>query len=273
VNGVNIILNLLFIYGFGMKSNGVALGTLCAQYLGLFFAVLLFLKSYRGYIIPVKLKELLEIVELKKFFNVNFDIFIRTLCLITTFSFFTAKSAEFGEGILAANTILLQLWMILSYGVDGFAFAAESLVGNFKGEGDRLKLKKVVKLIFTWGFGLAALVALVYGVFSRNIISIYTDKPDIIELAMNFFAWTLIAPFINSIAFIWDGIFIGATETKVMRNSVLISTLIFFLPVFYLTKGWIGNHGLWLAMISFMFMRGVSLTLYQKTIFQPQSSK
>lgn len=272
VNGLNIVFNLMFIYGFGMKSNGVALGTVYAQYLGLSFAVLLFIRSYRGYIIPVNLKELLEVVELKKFFNVNFDIFIRTLCLISTFSFFTAKSAGFGEGILAANTILLQLWMILSYGVDGFAFAAESLVGNFKGEGDDKKLKKVINLIFAWGLGLASLVALVYGILGREIVSFYTDKIEVIELAMKYFIWTLLAPFINSIAFIWDGMFIGATETKIMRNSVLISTLVFFLPVFYLTKGWIGNHGLWLAMISFMFLRGFSLTLYRRTIYSLKPS-
>ena len=272
VNVLNIAFNLMFIYSLGMKSDGVALGTVCAQYLGLILAIVLYLKKYSKYNSLIKLKSIFELKALKKFYAVNFDIFVRTLGLIFVFSYFTAVSAEFGEDILAANTILLQLWMILAYGVDGFAFAAESLVGKYFGARDLTKLKQVVKLSFIWGIGMGILLSLVYLIFGEKILSIYTNKQHLIELSMQFFAWTIMAPLINSACFIWDGIFIGATASKPMRNSMILCTGIFIL-IFFATRGAIGNHGLWLAMTLFMVLRGITLSVYSsKSIFAPLKS-
>lgn len=269
VNIFNIGFNLLFIYGYGMDVDGVALGTVCAQYTGLIFAIFLYLKKYKGYTAALVVKKVLDIEPLKRFFSVNFDIFIRTLTLIFAFSFFTAVSADLGTDILAANTILLQLWMILSYGVDGFAFAAESLVGKYIGAGDKNKLSETVKYSFFWGLGLGLFLSILYFFFDKEILFLYTDKVEVIELASIYFIWTLVAPISNSICYIWDGVFIGATATKPMRNSMLISLFIFFLPVYYLTIDALGNNALWLAMITFMLARGVSLTLYApKYIFK-----
>lgn len=262
VNVLNIIFNLLFIYQFGMKSDGVALGTVCAQYSGLLLAIILYLRRYKYYTYQLVLKRLTDLEELKKFFSVNFDIFIRTLCLIFAFSFFTAQSAAFGTNILAANTILLQLWMILSYGVDGFAFAAESLVGRFIGAKDKANLKESIKYSFYWGMGLGILFSAIYFFFGEEILWLYTDKEELINLALIYFTWTIIAPVTNSLCYIWDGVFIGATSTKPMRNSMLISTLLIFLPVYYLSQDQLGNHSLWFAMIVFMLARGVTLTFY-----------
>jgi len=269
VNVFNIGFNLLFIYGYGMNVDGVALGTVCAQYAGLILAILLYLKKYKNYTAALVVKKVLDLEPLKRFFSINFDIFIRTLTLIFAFSFFTAVSADLGTNILAANTILLQLWMILSYGVDGFAFAAESLVGKYMGAGDREKLTKTVKNSFYWGLGLGLILSVIYFFFDREILFLYTDKVDIVNLASVYFIWTLIAPISNSICYIWDGVFIGATATKPMRNSVIISLFVFFLPIYFLTIDSLVNDALWLAMIIFMLARGVSLTLYApKYIFK-----
>ena len=262
VNVLNIVFNLFFVYHIGMRADGVALGTVCAQYSGLLLAIVLYLKKYKGLNVHLAFKRIIEIEELKKFFSVNLDIFIRTLCLIFAFSFFTAQSAEFGTNILAANTILMELWMILSYGVDGFAFAAESLVGRFIGAGDRDSLKSAIKYSFYWGIGLGIIITLVYLFFGKSIIWLYTDNTDLINLAMVYFTWTIIAPVINSVCYLWDGVFIGATATKPMRNSMLFSVLIIFLPVYYLSKGIIGNHSLWFAMVIFMTARGASLSFF-----------
>lgn len=269
VNILNLCFNLLFIYGFSMNVDGVALGTVCAQYSGLLIAIILYLKKYKSYTASLLIKKILDVEPIKKFFSVNFDIFIRTLSLIFAFSFFTAVSADLGTEILAANTILLQLWMILSYGVDGFAFAAESLVGKYIGANNKEKLSHTVNYSFYWGLGLGLILSVIYFFFDREILSFYTDKIDIINLASVYFLWTLIAPISNSICYIWDGVFIGATATKPMRNSMLISLLIFFLPVYYLTVDKLGNDALWFAMISFMLARGVLLTIYApKYIFR-----
>ncbi|MCK5087697.1 MAG: MATE family efflux transporter [Melioribacteraceae bacterium] len=264
VNVLNIIFNLVFVYALGMKADGVALGTVIAQYIGLVLAILLYLFKYSDYKIVKDIKKIFELASIKKFLKVNFDIFVRTLFLIFAFSFFTAESATFGDDILAANTILLQLWMILSFGIDGFAFAAESLVGKYFGSRDKESFNKVIKYSFYWGIGLGVILSFVYLIFGKEIVSLYTNNSELITLTMSFFIWTIFAPLVNSICYIWDGVFIGATATKAMRNSMVIVTLFIYLPVYFLTKGAIGNHALWLALSLFMLTRGVSLTLYSK---------
>jgi len=266
-NGLNIGFNLLFIKNFGMKADGVALGTVCANYSGLLLTLWLFNKNYSRLISHLKLKIILDWQKLRKFFILNTDIFIRTLSLVFAFSFFTAKSSEAGEEILAVNSILINLWTIMSYGIDGFAFAAESLIGRFIGENNKDKFIQAVKYSFYWGIGLGAFILLVFAVAPEQIISIFTNKQEIISLAMVFMLWTIVAPVINGFCYIWDGIFIGATASTAMRNSSLINTFLIFLPVYYLTVPYLGNHGLWLAMTIFMISRGVILTLlYKKQI-------
>lgn len=264
VNVLNIAFNLIFIYQFGMNSDGVALGTLCAQYLGLITALFLMFKKYREYVEAFHIKLLKNIEALKSFFKVNFDIFIRTLSLIFVFSYFTAKSAAYGDDVVAVNTILLQLWMIVSYGVDGFAFAAESLVGNYFGAKDLKNLKKVVKYCFSWAFILSIVFSLTYLIFGKDILFIYTDKEFIVDMAMAYFIWIVASPLLNSICFIWDGVYVGSIATGAMRDSMLISSFIVYFPVFFLTEAYLGNHSLWLALTAFMIFRGVILSLLYK---------
>ncbi len=262
LNLLNIILNVFFIYVLGMHVDGVAWGTLISTWLGLGLAVFLFLKRYKRYIGHYVQKRLADLEEIKKFFIVNRDIFIRTLCLIFTFSFFTAKSAEQGDLVLAANTILLQLWMIVSYGIDGFAYAAESLVGRFSGGNQKEKLRRAVWYTMGWGLVIGITGSLFYGIFDRHILHLFTNQVNVIAIAETVIFWTVMAPAVASICYIWDGVFIGATATQPMRNSMLLSTFLIFLPAYYVGTFYLDEHGLWLAMILFMIARGVILSLY-----------
>ncbi len=262
LNLINIVLNLYFIHVLDMHVDGVAWGSLISTYLALALAVVLFLKRYKQFLKTYVRNRFIDLAELKKFFHVNRDIFIRTLCLIFTFSFFTAKSAAQGDLILAANAILLQLWMVASYGIDGFAFAAESLVGKFMGSKKRGDLKKAVLYCLGWGILLGLCGSVIYATFSNRILSIFTDQTDVIVLAQSVIIWTIIAPLAASVSYIWDGIFIGATATVPMRNTMLTATIVFFLPAYYLGTFLFGVHGLWLAMVLFMIVRGAILTLY-----------
>lgn len=269
LNLLNIILDVFFVYSMNMNVDGVAWGTLIARYVGLFIAIGLLVVKYRSWLMAYAREKLLELEPLKKFFTVNRDIFIRTLCLIFTFSFFTAKSAEFGDVVLAANTILLQLWMIVSYGIDGFAFAAESLIGRYTGSGDSKKVKAAVKYCFFWGIGIGLGASLTYALFDQSILLLFTDQQNVIETALVFFAWTIAGPAVSSFCYIWDGIFIGATATIPMRNSMIIATLLVFLPIYMIGVHYLGNHALWMAMTFFMIARGAALSVFApKYIFR-----
>jgi MATE family multidrug resistance protein len=159
--------------------------------------------------------------------------------------------------------------MIIAYGIDGFAFAAESLVGKYIGAKDKTKLIQVIRYSFYWGIGIGAVFSIVYYLFDYRLISIFTDKQNVIILSLSYFIWTAPAPLINSLSYIWDGIYIGATSTKAMRNSMLFATVIVFLPLFYFTHDLWGNHGLWFSLTIFMIARAVTLAVYSgKHIFR-----
>lgn len=261
LNLLNILLNLVFVLKFNLNVSGVAWGSLISSYVAVGFAVFLYRLRYGNYDLVFNWESILNKTELKKFFSVNSDIFIRTLCLIFSYAFFTAKSAESGDIVLAANTILLQLWYISAYGVDGFAFAAESLVGRFYGANDRKNLVKAIKWSLIWGLGLGLAGTLIYWLTGTSLIRIFTDQEVVIIAASTVLFWTILAPLVNSICFIWDGVYIGATATSAMRNSMLFATLLVFIPVYYLTCEEVGVHALWLSMLAFMVARGITLTI------------
>lgn len=265
---VNLILNLTFVYGFGMKSEGVAYGTLIAQYIGLTIGICLYLFKYKRYQQYWDLKSMLNLSALKRYVLVNRDILIRTLMLLLTLSFFTAESAKFGDTILAANTILLQFFFIYSYFIDGFAHAAEALVGKFTGARDLKKLKLSIKRLFVWGTAISLAFTLLYYLGGSKMLYILTSNKDVIEATIPYIYWIVSIPILTFAAFIWDGIYIGATASVSMRNAMLISTLLIFFPVYYLIGRHLGNHGLWMSLMIFMASRGIILTIYSKVIFR-----
>jgi multidrug resistance protein, MATE family len=261
-NLLNIILNIFFIQVLGMHVDGVAYGTLISTYMALAVSIWLFFKRYRRYLSHYLQTELLNKAQLKRYFSVNRDIFIRTMCIIFTFSFFTAMSAKQGDLVLAANTILLQLWMVASYGIDGFAYAAESLVGKYLGKGDQKGLKKAITYSLGWGMTLGLSGTLIYWAFGVPILHIFTNNMEVIDLARVVIFWTVMAPVVSSLSYILDGVFIGATETVPMRNTMLAATFLFFLPAYYAGTELFSIHGLWLAMVLFMLVRGITLAAY-----------
>ena len=259
VNLANIVLNLVFVRLFDMTVAGIALATVIAQYIGLFVAVLLFSRYYRGILPKWNLREILAFSKLKRFLNISADIFIRTCCLVFSHAFFTAKSAALSDTFLAINTILLQYINLLSYAIDGFAFAAESLVGRYKGAQDLHNLKQTTRLIFLWAFLFAGVILLILACFGERLLYVFTDQMSLVEQAEVYLIWVIIAPVINVAAYIWDGIFLGATASRALRNSVIVSTLLYLSAVYLLTP--FGNHGLWGALTLLLVARGVSLTV------------
>ena len=259
VNLVNIVLNLVFVRLLGMKVEGIALATVIAQYIGLFVAVLLFSRYYRGILPRWNLREIFAFSKLKRFLNISADIFIRTCCLVFSHAYFTAKSAALSDTFLAINTILLQYINLLSYAIDGFAFAAESLVGKYKGAQDLRNLKQTTRLIFLWAFLFAGVILLILVCFGERLLYVFTDQGALIEQAKGYLIWVIVAPVINVAAYIWDGIFLGATASRALRNSVIVSTLFYFTAIYLLMP--FGNHGLWGALTLLLIARGVSLTV------------
>lgn len=269
INIINIGANVAFVYGFGMKSDGVAWGTLIAQYVGLVTGIILFWRKYRSYFKYWESQLFFNLVKLKRFFKVNLDIIIRTLSLIFVFAYFTAESAKINDTILAVNTVLLQYLFLFSYLTDGFAYAAEALVGKYIGAKDNNNLKKVIVNLFVWGLVISIPFTLTYIFGGNYLLFILTDNPEVIAAATPYLFWIGLVPMITFAAFIWDGVYIGATASKPMRNALLISTFLVFLPSYYLLINPLGNHGLWLAIMLFMISRGVLLTLWaRKHIFK-----
>lgn len=261
LNLLNVGLNFFFVLGLGMDIDGIALATVISQYTGLLLTIVIILFKFREYLVSWSAEVLGDMQAIKEFFSVNSDIFIRTVCLVFAFTFFTARSGVFGPEAMAVNLLLLQYMHLLSYGVDGFATAAESLVGKYYGATDKERFNKAIKYSFAWGLGLGAVYMLIFLAAGENILRLLTDIPEVIEQAQPYIWWVIAMPLINSVAFIWDGVYIGRTATPAMRNNMLIATFLLFVPAFYLTKGHIGNHSLWLAMTLFMVGRGLGLSI------------
>jgi len=264
-NVINIICNFFFVMKLGMGSDGVALGTVIAQYSGLLTAVF-FLRKYFGKLFRYwSLKASIRWDKLKHFLLINRDIFIRTMCLVVVFSIFTARSASADlqnagdETILAVNSILMQFFMFFSFLIDGFAHASEALTGKFIGAGDRTSLLRSTRLLFLWGTGISIVFTLIY-LFGGNVIfRALTNNPEVIANARPYFFWVVMIPMLSFTAFLWDGIFIGATAGPEMRNAMLISAFLVFFPAYILAGKLLGNHGLWLAFILFMVARGITM--------------
>ena len=265
INVVNIVANMFFVYKLNMKSEGVALGTLIAQYSGLLLSIFILKKYYGKLFKYFRIKAVLQIQELKKFVKVNSNILIRTLCLIGIMTFFTSISAKMGDDILAANTLLLQFFMFFSYLIDGFAYAGEALVGKFLGAKDFLKLKKIIKYLFLWAGAISIIFTLTYLLGFKQILSLLTDNDNIIDITLKYKWWIVAIPIFSFAAFIWDGIYIGLSASKEMRDTMILASLVFFI-LWFLLKDSFENNALWFAMLFFLVGRGIIQTFYFRKI-------
>ncbi len=256
-NVVAIILDVVLVFGFSMAANGVALADVIGQYSGLIIGLLLLIKLLRSHFNWRYFQFNLQFI--RQIFSANRDLFIRTLCLIIAFSFFTAQSAKLGITVLAANTVLMNFQMIMSYALDGFANAAETLVGHSVGKKDYAKFKQQVINTGYWSAIIALSFTLIYWLIGPWLIDLMTSIPSIQQLSHHYLIFAVLAPLIAVWCYWLDGVFIGAGRFSIMRNMMLLSILGYFL-VWYFTQAWL-NTGLWLAMLAFLGLRGLSLSV------------
>ena len=270
-NIVNILASLTLVYGFGMKIEGVAWGTVIAQYAGFIVALALLYHYYgrlfRGKRIHQRQNPISFLFPLstfhKQFFQVNRDIFLRTLCLVAVNLYFTSAGARQGAVILSVNTVLMQLYLFFSYFMDGFAYAGEALGGRAYGAKNATAFHETLQRLWMWTLVVTVGYTLLYIEGGRWIVTLLTDEPQVLEASREYLWWSWLIPAAGCVAFIWDGIFIGITATRGMLVSSFVSTLVFF-AVYLLTQEPFGNHGLWLAMIVYLAMRGILQTIWYR---------
>lgn len=264
-NVVNILCSLCFVFLLGMKVEGVALGTLIAQYAGFLMAFLLWRRYYKPLRKRIRWKGILQKQAMRRFFRVNRDIFLRTLCLVAVTLFFTSAGAAQGEVVLAVNTLLMQLFTLFSYIMDGFAYAGEALAGRYTGARNQSELHRTVRQLFGWGIGLSIAFTLLYAFGGRSFLGLLTNEASVIREAGTYFYWVLAIPLAGFAAFLWDGIFIGVTATRQMLFAMFVASVSFFL-IYYSFHPLLGNHALWLAFIVYLALRGVVQAFLAKKI-------
>jgi len=267
INVMNIILSLFFVFQLNMKIEGVALGTVISQYIGLIAVIFIWFARYSKLKKYFNLKASLDIIKMKEFFKVNSDIFLRTTCLILVTTYFTIASSKMEYPILAVNAILMQLFTLFSYFMDGFAYASESLCGRYYGAKDQNNLKKSVKYILIWGLGISIVFMILYFFFGHNLIGLLTNQKHVLEATKPYMVWVLLIPLTGFVAFLYDGILIGMTKTVIMRNAIFIATASFFI-LYLLLEPMLGNTALWISFITYLLGRSVFMAiLSHKTIF------
>ena len=261
MNGINIGLDLIFVIGLGWDVAGVAWATLIAETTAALAGLALILKSLGRLPDAADWARLKDRGRLTALLRVNFDIFLRTLCLVLAFGIFTAEGAGFGDVVLAGNAILLQFQSFISHGLDGFAHAAEILAGGAQGAGNRRTFRRAVVVCSLWGLGGALLAGLALLAGGPLLIAAFTSLPEVRLSAETYLWWMIVSPLISVWSFLLDGVFIGATRTAAMRNAMVLSLAVFLAANWLLLPAF-GNHGLWLSLTLFMAARGLTMALY-----------
>ena len=268
INITNIVLDLLFVIGLGMKVDGVALASVIAEYAGLSVGLYYVARALRERTGHWSLASFVNVRAYAAYFAVNANLFIRTMALMFTFAFVTAQGARLGGVILAANAILMNLQTLTAFVLDSFAHAAEALVGKAIGQRQRDALEKAVGLTLKWSLVFAVGFTLFYLLTGPFLVRLLTDLPDVRETSMRFLPWLIVSPLISVWSFLYDGVYVGATRAREMRDIMIISTVVVFLPAWLLLQGY-GNHGLWLAFTLFMASRGIGMHFWYRRSVLP----
>lgn len=279
INAVNILASIVFTFGIGgwagMGFDGIALGTVVAQYCGMLYCVLVCCFKYKKVLKLLKISDLHALFNkshLASFFKMNADLFVRSLCFIGIYVGYTLIAARFGDLYLSCSSIIMQLLMLFSYFTDGFAYAGEALTGRFIGSGEKVMLRRCVRYVFVWIIALALFFSLVYYLTDRALLSVMTSDESVIAACSAFLPWLLIMPPIGCVTFTWDGIFLGATKSSALRNSMLWAVLAFF-GFWFAAKAILGEitdmefamHLLLGAYFAHIIVRAVYLTIKYKT--------
>ncbi len=266
-NFTNIALDILFVLYWHWQVAGVAAASVIAEYssllCGLFFAA----HKLRHFPQAIRWRQLLSWAGFRPLMTINLNLFIRTLLLIFSFAFFTTQSARLGDVILAANTVLLHFQSLMAYVLDGFAHACEALVGKFHGARNRSRLQQTVKAAAQWSLGGAIVFCLAYSLAGDGLIALMTTQTEVRKVAESYRIFVALLPVISVWSFLFDGVFVGLTRAREMRNAVFLSVMTGYLPVWWWLRG-LGNDGLWIAFIAFMALRSVLMAVYWKRILQ-----
>ena len=266
VNTLHVLFGALFVFSFKMGIVGIAYASVVSQWIGLALAVILVIICFRKTMRPIVLREVLNFASMKRFFQVNGDIIVRTFCNVGVYTFFAAASNKMGVGgkcddvILAVNSTLMQLLMLFSYMNDGFAYAAEAMTGRFIGAKDIVSLKKCLRYCVIWTFATAAVAIALYLAGWEWLFTFFLENgpkeqlSEVLIKAKEYLGWIIAIPLFAALPFMLDGVYAGATLTRAMRNSMLFATLIFF-AVYYILVPFIGNNALWLAFLLYIIFR------------------
>ncbi len=274
INVINIVLSYVFAITLSLGLDGVAYGTLIAQWAGVLVALFAVIRYYgkvfkRGKIGKHSIAEIIDREKLKAFFTLNSNILIRTLCLVMVFTYFTKASSSQGDTLLAANTILMQLFTLFSYFMDGFAYAGEALSGKYYGAGSQTMLSRAISCLFRIGALMAVVFSLGYFFFGANILTIFNPSEVVFTAASDYMLWAALVPLCGFAAFLWDGILVGMTLSSLLRNSMLGATIVFF--VVYFSLSWLlGNIALWIAFLLFLSTRGVLQWIYTRKLLKKE---
>ncbi|MDP5148884.1 MATE family efflux transporter [Rheinheimera baltica] len=259
-NIINIVLDLLFVMGLDWTTEGVALASVLADYATLLLAMYLLHKSAGAQIFSALKPRTFNLQGSRQLLALNRDIFLRSLCLQAVFVFIAFQGATYGDNIVAANAVLLSFLMLVSYALDGLAYAAESLVGRAIGRNNVTELSANLGILALWCLILSLLFSLSYALLGHNFVALLTSLVSVQQQAAQYLNWMILLPLVASWAYLLDGVFIGATQGKQLRNSMLLALLGFML-CFYLLSHW-QNHALWAALCVFMALRSVILAYY-----------
>lgn len=263
VNVVNLVTSAYFALYGGMGFSGIALGTVLAQYTGLTLSIILICIYYKKLFHYIHVRTSVKFKHIKNFFMINLDLLIRSICFLFIYAGFTSQAAKFGDVLLAVSTIMMKLMLLYSYFIDGFAYAGEALTGKYVGAKDGASLRKAVKVIFTWCMGIGIVSTFMYYFAGEPLFRLMTDAEAVVAEANRFLPWLLVMPIISCIAFTWDGIFIGATASKSIRNSMLLAVAGFF-GTYYSLNGSLGIQSLWIAFMVHLLIRTLYLSFNAK---------
>ncbi|WP_020409190.1 MATE family efflux transporter [Hahella ganghwensis] len=269
-NIVNIILDLLLVVGFGMRADGVALATTVAEYYSAIIGIILCCRGKMPIITnTLTNREFWQIDPFIQLLKFNSDLFIRTILLLFSFAFFVAQGAQMGADVLAANAVLLTFLMLTSNALDGFANGAEALCGEAIGKSNLDHFHEAVRISGFWSLLTAMAVSISFWLLGEWIITLLTDIPSVRQQALTYIIWMIVLPLVGVWGYLFDGVFVGATKAREMRNTILLSVLGVFLPCWWLTQS-LNNHGLWLSMTIFLGSRGLIQWCYYRHITQHQ---
>lgn len=268
-NVSNIALSLVLVFGIGMKIEGVALGTVGSQWLGTLYGLSIVRRRYKprfgGRSVVFRRGEM------KRFFSLNLDIFLRTCCLVAVTLWFTRTGAKAGADVLAANALLMQLFLLFSFFMDGFAYAGEAIAGKQLGAGHLRELRLLERDLLQWGLGLALAGIAVYFFCGEWILGLFTPEEGVQAMAKDYLAWAITIPLFGFMAFIYDGMYIGMALTRKMLLSMAIAMGVFF-AVYFSLRASMGNHALWLAFCLYLLARGLAQCLLIPRSPRPRSA-